>query len=120
MTRETVRFIVSFTIDAGSDERFEAVSREMTSLTQTEPGTLAYDWYMSGDRRQCRLYESYTDGKAVVAHLAGPVVQQLVPKLLEVSKLSGFEVYGNPGPEATEMLAGLGAELFQPWLAISR
>jgi quinol monooxygenase YgiN len=120
MAKDTVRFIVDFTIDDGQLDAFEHISQEMTALTETEPGTLAYDWYLSGDRQRCRLYESYTDGNAVVAHLTGPVVQQLVPKLLGVSKLSGFEVYGDPGPTATEMLAGLGAELFQPWLAISR
>jgi quinol monooxygenase YgiN len=120
MARETVRFVVSVTIDGGKAAEFERIAREMTALTEQEPGTLAYDWYWNADRTQCRLYESYVDGNAVAAHLSGPVVQELVPVLLESSKISGFEVYGDPGPEAAAMLAGLGAGLFQPWLAIAR
>jgi len=120
MARQTVRFMVSFTINNGKAADFERVAREMTALTEAEPGTLAYDWFLSADRSQCRLYESYVDGNAVVAHLSGVVVQELVPKLLETSALSGFEVYGDPGPQAGAMLAALGAGVFQPWLSIAR
>jgi quinol monooxygenase YgiN len=120
MAKGAVRFMVDFTIVDGKFETFERISKEMIAVSQNEPGTLAYDWYLSADRMRCRLYESYTDGDAVLAHLSGPAVQTLVPQLLETSKLAGFEVYGDPGPAASKMLAGLGAELFQPWIAISR
>ena len=56
----------------------------------------------------------------MLAHLTGAVVQELVPKILEVSTISGFEIYGNPGPEAAEMLKGLGAEIFESWHGFSR
>jgi hypothetical protein len=39
-------------------------------------------------------------------------VQELVPKLLGTSKITAFEVYGDPGPKAGEMLKGIGAEIF--------
>jgi quinol monooxygenase YgiN len=120
MAKGTVRFVVDLTIAEGKSEAFERISREMTAMTQGEPGTLAYDWYLSADRNRCRLYESYRDGNAVAAHLSGPVVQALVPQLLETSSLTGFEVYGDPGPEASAMLAGLGAQVFGPWHAIER
>jgi quinol monooxygenase YgiN len=120
MAKGTVRFMVDFTIADGKFETFERISKEMIAVSQNEPGTLAYDWYLSADRMRCRLYESYIDGDAVLAHLSGPAVQTFVPQLLETSKLTGFEVYGDPGPAAAKMLAGFGADLFQPWLAISR
>jgi hypothetical protein len=41
------------------------------------------------------------------------VVQLLVPKLLETARLATFEVYGDPGAKAKEMLAGFGAEVFE-------
>ena len=120
MATSTVRFVVEFAIAEGRREAFERVSREMTALTQGEPGTLAYDWYVSADRTRVRLYESYRDADAVVAHLSGPVVQGLVPKLLETCSLTGFEVYGDPGPGGSSMLAGLGAQIFASWHAIER
>lgn len=120
MAKGTVRFVVDFTIAEGKRGEFERISREMTALTQGEPGTLAYDWFLSADRARCRLYESYRNGDAVAAHLSGPVVQELVPKLLEAASLTGFEVYGDPGPAASAMLAGLGAQVFESWHAIER
>jgi hypothetical protein len=49
----------------------------------------------------------------VLAHFNGPVVQVLVPRFLGTASLAGFEVYGNPGAKAKEMLAGFGAEVFE-------
>jgi quinol monooxygenase YgiN len=115
MTKHEVRFTVDLTINADSIDAFERVAQTMIEGTQKEPGALGYDWCLSDDRRQCRLVETYVDANAVLAHLTGPVVQGLVPKLLEVSRLTGFEVYGDPGPKAAEMLTGLGAKIFGRW-----
>jgi hypothetical protein len=46
------------------------------------------------------------------------VVLEYVPKLLGVSSLSGFEVYGDPGAKASAMLAGFGATVFREWHAL--
>jgi quinol monooxygenase YgiN len=119
MAKTTVRFVVSLAIKDGQFEAFDAVAKEMIALTQMEPGTLAYDWYMSPDKTQCRLYESYVDGNAALAHMAGKVVQELVPKLLGPAAITGFEVYGDAGA-ATGMLTGAGAVLFPYWQAIGR
>jgi hypothetical protein len=67
---------------------------------------------MNADGKRYRLIETYTDAAAVLAHFNGPVVQQLVPKLLGTASVAGFEVYGDPGPKVREMLAGFGAEIF--------
>jgi quinol monooxygenase YgiN len=119
MAKTTVRFVVSLAIKDGQFEAFEAVAKEMIALTQMEPGTLVYDWYLSPDKTQCRLYESYVDGNAALAHMAGRVVQELVPKLLGPSTITGFEVYGETGA-STEMLKGAGATFFPFWQAIGR
>jgi quinol monooxygenase YgiN len=118
MTKHEVRFTVDLTINAGKFDAFERIARTMIAGTQKEPGALEYDWCLSADRRQCRLVETYVDANAVLAHLTGPVVQELVAKLLEVSSLSRFEVYGDPGAKAAEMLTGLGAAIFLPWCGL--
>jgi len=48
------------------------------------------------------------------------VVRELVPKLLQSSSLNRFEVYGDPGPKAAEILAGVGAEIFPLWRGLNR
>jgi quinol monooxygenase YgiN len=119
MAASTVRFVVSFAINEGAFVAFERIARVMSAESQKEPGTLAYEWSLSADRARCRLYEAYVDGDAVLAHLKGPVVQELVPKLLEAGSLAGLEIYGDPGPEATAMLTAMGAQIFPVWQGFS-
>jgi len=66
------------------------------------------------------LVETYMNAEALVAHFKGPVVQQFVPKLVELSKVDRFEVYGDPGPEGMQMLTPFGAEMFSDWENLGR
>ena len=120
MNARPVRFTVEFNVTLGKFDAFEETAREMTRDTQPEPGTLAYDWYLSRDCHRARLLEEYVDGRAVVEHLEGDVVTKLVPKLLQSAQLTRFEVYGDPGREGTEILGRLGAEIYPDWHAIER
>ena len=120
MADTTVRFVVSFAVGEGEFDAFGRIVSAMSAEAEKEPGTLAYRWFLSADRTRGRLFEAYVDGDAVAAHLTGPVVQDLVPKLLETGTLTGFEVYGDPGAEAAAVLAGLGAEIFAAWHGFAR
>jgi quinol monooxygenase YgiN len=115
MASKIVRFSVSLSIADGKLEAFEKIGEAMLAATRRVPGALGFDWYLSGDRRHCRLLETYADAGAVLAQLNGPVVQEFVPKVLAVAALNSFEVYGDPGPTASAMLAGFGAVIFAPW-----
>ena len=119
MTKDTVRFVVDLTIHGEKFVEFERLAQTMIASTKKEIGALGYDWYLSGDRKRCRIVETYKDANAVLAHLTSPVVRELVPKLLEVSSVNAFEVYGDPGAKAAEILAGFGAEIFQLWHGLS-
>jgi quinol monooxygenase YgiN len=120
MAATTVRFVVSFAIDDGAFVAFERVARMMSAETQKESGALAYEWSLSADRGRCRLYEAYADAGAVLAHLKGPVIKELVPKLLEAGSVTGFEIFGDPGPEAAATLTAMGAQIFPVWQGFSR
>jgi quinol monooxygenase YgiN len=113
MSKQRVYLAVDLTINEGKRDAFEGIAQEMVAGSQREPGTVGYEWFLSADRKRCRLIETYTDAAAVLAHFKGPVVQELVPKLLGTASVAGFEVYGDPGPKASEMLAGFGAEIFE-------
>ena len=120
MFKHMVRFTVDLTINAGEFDSFERIVQTMIAASQKEPGTLGYDFCLSGDRKRCRVVETYADANAVLAHLMGPAVQELAPKLLETSSINGFEVYGDPGPKSAEILSGFGAEIFKFWHRLSR
>jgi quinol monooxygenase YgiN len=120
MTKHTVRFTVDLTINEGKLDEFECIALAMIAGSQKELGAIGYDWCLSSDRRRCRILETYADANAVLAHLTGPVVQELVPKILQAASISRFEVYGDPGPKAAQMLAGFGAEIFELWNGLSR
>ena len=120
MPNTKVYFIVDLTIHDGKLANFEATVQSMIAGTMKEPGALGYDWFLSKDRKQCRLIETYADADAAFAHCSGPVVQSLVAKMLENSTLTGFKVYGDPGAKATEILATVGAEIFPQWQVLPR
>ena len=114
-SNSSVHFVVSLSIHDNGMANFERIVQQMIEGTRQEPGCTAYDWYMDKERRQCRLLETYCDGAAVLAHLRGRVVQELVQKLMECCTITNFEVYGDPGEEATTILQSIPATIFSPW-----
>jgi quinol monooxygenase YgiN len=113
MAKQTVYLALDLIINEGKLDAFESIAQAMVAGSEKEPGTLGYEWFLSADRKRGRLLETYKDANAVLAHFNGPVVHELVPKLLGTASLAGFQVYGDPGPKVTEMVAGFGAEIFQ-------
>ena len=118
--KQTVRLNVTLTVSDRKLAAFEEIAQTMIAGTRKEPDALACDWHFSADRKRCRLIETYVNSEALVAHFKGPVVQQLVPKMVEVSKVDRFEVYGDPGPEGRQMLSPFGADIFSDWQSLGR
>ena len=120
MAQATVWFVVDYAVRAPHVAEFERLAKAMCEKTAEEPGTLVYKWHVSRDRATARLVESYVDGKAVLAHITGPVIRDLVPRMDMIAEVTGFEVYGEPGPEAAAVLAELGAAVYAPLAGFSR
>jgi quinol monooxygenase YgiN len=120
MAGQEVRFTVSFTIPEENLKHFKAIAQAMIASTQAETGTLGYEWFYSPDGSRCRLIETYVDSDAVLTHMTGYAVRELVPKVAAIASITGFEVYGDPGPQAATILAGLGAEIFAFDAGLSR
>ena len=116
MSEKVVRLLVDIAINEGKYAEFEALARQMSAGSRTEPGTLGYEWFLSSDHKSSRLVETYVDATAVREHFSGPVVQQLVPKMMQVASVTRFEVYGDPGAQMLAGLKAFGAEIFSNWL----
>lgn len=111
---------VSWTIPDGKLEAFLTIAREIVEVTQKEPGTLGFEWYMSGDGKRCQMIETYVDADALLAHLVDPAMQECAPKLMATASVSGVQVYGEPGPKARELLGHFAAEIFPHTLGLNR
>jgi len=115
-----VYFHLNLKIHEGKSDAFRKIADEMTALTKKEPGALGYEWYLSADGTSCRLVETYADQAAVMAHVTGTAVRDWLPQLLQVSSITAFGVYGDPGAEAGASLTAAGAEVFQQIAGIVR
>ena len=120
MGTERIRLVVDLEIHDGKFDEFEALARQMAAVSEQEAGTLNYKFYLSGDRKQCRLVEGYTDQSAVTAHFKGPAVQNLVPQLVQYGTPKQMEFYGDPGAEVIAMAKAFGAEFFSAWEGFDR
>ncbi|MGP0090004.1 MAG: putative quinol monooxygenase [Xanthobacteraceae bacterium] len=112
MDTQKIRILVSLTIGAGKLEQFRTLAAEMSRGCRAEPGTLAYEWFISPDNARCRTFEAYADSAAMLAHFNGAVVRSLVPKLLECTAVERLEIYGDISAEAAALVAGFGAAVF--------
>ena len=120
MTEQVVRLTVDLIPNEGQIEAFKSLAETMTEVSRNEPGTLGYEWFASADGRQFRLVETYANAIAIEAHFMGPAVQLHVPALMGCAGLTRLEVYGDPGPKVTEMVAAFRAQIFQYSLGIGR
>jgi quinol monooxygenase YgiN len=120
MVEQVVRLTINMTVSKDRLEAFKSIAHTMTEACKAEPGTIGYEWFAAADGKRFRLMETYKDANSVEAHLLGPVVQQMLPKLAEQCTVEGVELYGNPGPKGTELASGLGAVIFPYWLGLNR
>ncbi|HVO79070.1 MAG TPA: antibiotic biosynthesis monooxygenase [Candidatus Bathyarchaeia archaeon] len=120
MTTERIRVLVDLDIHEGKFAEFEAIAKQMVAVSEQEPGTLLYKFYLSADRKHCRLAEGYTDQAAITAHFTGPAVQQFVPELVRFCSPTRMDIYGSPGPQVVAMVAAFGAHILSPWEGFDR
>jgi len=120
MSTGRIRLLVDLNIHEGKFAEVESLAQQMAAVSQSESGTLGYHFLLSADRNRCRLVEGYTDAAAVTAHFNGPAVQKYVPQLLQFATPTRMEIYGDPGPQVTEMAKAFGAEIFTAWQGFDR
>jgi hypothetical protein len=64
-----------------------------------EPYTINYEFYLNSDETRCIVHETYANSEAILAHNAGVALQTILPKIFSVSRISRFDVYGNPSED---------------------
>lgn len=118
-----VQYTIEFTINPGQVEAFKALGQAAIQAVQAnEPDMVGYNWYFDDDQSTCYLHEWYANPDGIATHIEhiGP----LLPKLLDMSRISRFEVFGGLSPKSQQALAPFndmfGIRYFGHWGGFTR
>jgi quinol monooxygenase YgiN len=119
MAAEPIRLIVRQDIMPGKLEEFKRLAESLTcGVEESEPTTLAYEWFVDEHGMTCYLNEYYGSSEDFLLHF-----NNLGPKLeamLAVSPLREMQVLGSPNQEVKELLHTLGARFYYPSVGFCR
>ncbi len=117
-----VSWVTELTVKDGKLETFRELMEEMVAGARTQPGTLAYEWYISPDASAISVVETYADSAAVVAHHVseGFALQNWVRRFADCVDVTRVVVYGDPNAAARVILDRLGATYQSAWGGFSR
>lgn len=94
----------------GKLEGFKQQAAEMMRETREKDiGTLAYDWFLSEDGKECEVREAYVDADALVDH-AFHVHEARNVMFDEFAYDHEMAFYGEPSPRLVELMAKVGAD----------
>jgi quinol monooxygenase YgiN len=116
-----IHFRAEFTIEEGKIEEYKKLVQEMSRVVEAnEPDTINYQFYLNGAETKCIVHETYANSEAVLAHNASVASQTILPKIFNVSRISRFDVYGNPSEELQRVLTSFGPETYNLFAGFSR
>ncbi len=98
-----IRVIAELGLQPGSREEVERLAGAAADyVAEHEPGTLAYDWYVSPDGSAARVDEIYDSSEALLAHLGGRAATEILKPL--AAHLTGMTL-DVLGPVSDELVA---------------
>lgn len=116
---KTVSWILQMSVRKGRLDDARALMSEMVEATREEPGTLGYEWFLSGDGSACHIYERYADSDAVKVHL-GSFDSRFAERFDDCFEATSLSVYGEPSAEVRAALDGSGTIYLGTWGGFSR
>jgi quinol monooxygenase YgiN len=121
LERNHIHFRAEFIIEEGKIEEYKKLVLEMSKVVEAnEPDTIDYEFYLNRAETKCIVHETYTNSEAVLAHNVGLASQTILPKIFSVSRISRFDVYGNPSEELQKVLTSFGSQTYNLFAGFSR
>jgi len=121
MKQGQIEFRAEFTIQEGKTEEYKKLVQEMSRSVQTnEPDTIGYQFYLDSSETKCIVSETYANSEAVFAHRNSVASQTILPKIFNVSRISRFQVYGNPNEELQKVLTSFNPEIYSLFTGFNR
>jgi quinol monooxygenase YgiN len=116
-----IHFRAEFTIEEGKIEEYKKLVQEMSRAVEAnEPDTIDYQFYLNRAETKCIVHETYANSEAVLAHNAGVASQTILPKIFSISRISRFDVYGNPSEELQKVLTSFNPQTYNLFAGFSR
>lgn len=102
-----------YTIETGKTEEFKKLAQDMSRAVEAnEPGTKEYQFYFDTTGTKCLVHGTYANSEAVLAHNTGVAAQTILPKIFSISKITRFDVYGNPSEDLQKVLTNFGVHTY--------
>jgi quinol monooxygenase YgiN len=121
MEHDQIHFRAEFTIQEGKIEEYKKLVQDMSRVVEAnEPDTINYQFYLNRAETKCIVNETYANSEAVFAHINGVASQTILPKIFNVSRISRFEVYGNPSEELQKALKSFSPRTYSLFAGFSR
>jgi quinol monooxygenase YgiN len=121
MESSQIHFRAEFTIQEGKVQEYKKLVQDMSRVVEAnEPDTIEYQFYLDSDETKCIVHETYASSEAVLAHNTGVASQTILPKIFSVSRISRFEVYGNPSEELRKLLTSFSPQIYDLFTGFRR
>ena len=113
-----IKFAVELTVANNQLEFFKKIAREMNAIVLNNgPGTISCKWFCDKSDNKWYLTEKFKDSDAFLKHLDDVSAQ--LEKLLEISEINRFEVFGDMGFAAKAAIVSFGAKHYSFWSGVS-
>jgi len=109
-----VSWWVELVVRSGCLDEFETLTGEMVASTQAESGVLAYQRFISDDRRTVHVHERYENSEAAVAHLV-KFARMFGERYGSLVQRKRFVVFGEPSDALRTLLDRYGAIYHRPF-----
>ena len=116
-----IHFRAEFIISKGKLEEYKKLVQELCQAVEhNEPDTIEYRVYFNDDETKCTVFETYTSSDAALFHNEGVASKTIIPKIMNISQINKFEVYGNPSDKLQKVLSSFNAQKFTVFAGFSR
>lgn len=92
------------------DEFKEQVSACVKQVKEKDRGTLQYDWFLSSDKTQCEIRETYESSEATLLHQSN-LREELRRLFNKFGTLHSLVIYGEPSPALLENAKASGTDV---------
>ena len=113
-----ISWLLEVEILPGKLDDFRAVARDLIANTESETGTLDYEYSLSPDNKFAHIFERYADSAATIEHVKG--FGNFAARFMAACRPIRFSIYGKPSAEAKAALADLGPVYFSELGGFSR
>jgi quinol monooxygenase YgiN len=95
----------------GMLEEFKQQAAKCISVVKDkDPGTLQYDWFLSLDKTECEIRETYESSESFLAHISN--LREPLRILFEkFASDHSVVIYGDPSPELLENVKSRGIDV---------